>query len=174
MSHATPHPAEPAETSGTAATEGEHFGAEAWRPERETKAQRSWTPGQRRRRRSTRAMFTSVVLTLESVVIFFLGMSLFGLNRGEEHALWFAIGFSVLAVVALLTCALVQRPVGIWIGWAIQLVLIVSGFWEYSMFVIGPLFALTWWYAVTKGREIDLENARRDRLEEEWAAEHGS
>ena len=73
----------------------------------------------------------------------------------------------------MLTCALVRKPVGIAIGWAIQAVLLASGFWEYSMFVVGALFALTWAYAVIKGGAMDVENAQRDRLEAAWEAEHG-
>ena len=148
------------------------FGHEDWRPARETRAQRDWRPGRRRRTRSVRALFTSTVLCLEAVLLFFLGMTLFGLNRAEPHAPWIVVGFSALAVVAVLTCALVRRPVGIAIGWAIQAVLVLSSLWEYSMVLIGPLFTLTWWYAVTKGGQIDRENAERARAQAEWEAAH--
>ncbi|MCG7422164.1 DUF4233 domain-containing protein [Micrococcus sp. ACRRV] len=150
----------------------ERFGAEDWRPARETKTQRAWRPGQRKRARSVRAMFASTVLCLEAVLLFFLGMTLFGLNRGADHAPWVAVAFTALAAVAVLDCALVRRPLGVAIGWAIQAVLIASGFWEYSMFVIGPLFALTWWYAITKGDQIDRENAARARAQAAWEASH--
>ena len=151
----------------------ERFGAESWRPERETRSQRQWRPGTRRRRRSVRALFTSTVLMLEAVLLFFLGLMLFGMHRDEPGAWWFVAGYAALALVAVLTCALVRRPVGIAIGWAIQAVLLASGFWEYSMFVVGALFTLTWGYAVIKGGSMDVENARRDRLEAAWEAEHG-
>ena len=112
------------------------------------------------------------MLCLEALLLFFLGMTLFGLNRAEPHAPWIVVGFSALAVVAVLTCALVRRPVGIAIGWAIQAVLVLSSLWEYSMVLIGPLFTLTWWYAVTKGGQIDRENAERARAQAEWEAAH--
>ncbi|UTT46537.1 DUF4233 domain-containing protein [Micrococcus luteus] len=159
------------ETGG--ATEQGRFGDEPWRPARETRAQRQWRPGTRRRRRSVRALFTSTILMLEAVLIFFLGLMLFGMHRDEPGAWWFVAGYSALAAVAVLTCALVRKPVGIAIGWAIQAVLLASGFWEYSMFVVGALFALTWAYAVIKGGAMDVENAQRDRLEAAWEAEHG-
>jgi len=120
-----------------------------------------------------RALFTSTILMLEAVLIFFLGLMLFGMHRDEPGAWWFVAGYSALAVVAVLTCALVRKPVGIAIGWAIQAVLLASGIWEYSMFVVGALFALTWAYAVIKGGAMDVENAQRDRLEAAWEAEHG-
>ncbi len=153
---------------------GAGFGAEDWRPARETRSQQAWRPGRKRKRRSVQALFASSVLCLEAIVLFFLGMTIFGLNRGEDHAMWFIVGYSLLAVVAILTCAIIRRPAGIMVGWALQLVLILSGFWEYSMFLIGPLFALAWWYAVVKGRKMDAENRERDRLQAEWEAEHGA
>lgn len=149
------------------------FGAEDWRPSRETRSQQAWRPGMKKKRRSIQAMFASSVLCLEAVVLFFLGMTLFGLNRGADHALWFVVGYSLLAVAAVLACAIIRKPAGIAVGWLLQLVLIASGFWEYSMFVIGPLFTLAWWYAVVKGRRMDVENAERDRAQAAWEAEHG-
>lgn len=160
--------------SEPAATPDAGFGSEDWRPARETKSQQAWRPGTKKKRRSIQALFASSVLCLEAIVLFFLGMTVFGLNRGEDHAVWFIVGYSVLAVVAILTCAIIRKPAGIIVGWALQLVLILSGFWEYSMFLIGPLFALAWWYAVVKGRRMDVENRERDRLQAEWEAEHGA
>ncbi|MDO5635257.1 MAG: DUF4233 domain-containing protein [Micrococcus sp.] len=153
--------------------EGQHFGEEEWRPARETKKQRAWRPGQRKRLRSVRALFTSTVLCLQAVVLFFVGMTIYGLNREDPNAVWFIVGYSALAVIAVLSCALVRKPVGIAIGWGIQAATIASAFWEYSMLVIGPLFALAWWYAVTKGDQLDRENLQREKLEEQWDREHG-
>lgn len=171
-----PRPAEaarPADATAAGASDAA-FGTEDWRPARETRSQQAWRPGTKRKRRSVQALFVSSVLCLEAIVLFFLGMTVFGLNRGEDHAVWFIVGYSVLAVVAILTCAIIRKPAGIIVGWALQLVLILSGFWEYSMFLIGPLFALAWWYAVVKGRRMDVENRERDRLQAEWEAEHGA
>lgn len=149
------------------------FGAEPWRPARETKAQRQWRPGRRRPRRSIQASFCSSVLCLQAIVLFFVGMTLFGLHRGEPSAPWFLAGYTALAVIAVLACAVIRRPLGLAIGWGVQVVMICSAWFEYSLFVIGPLFALTWWYAVAKGRAMDQENKRRERLEAEWDAAHG-
>src|SRR5699024_11658851 len=54
-------------------------GNESWRPERETKAQRQWQPGQKKQRRSTKVLFDSTVLLGEDFVIAFFGLLLFGL-----------------------------------------------------------------------------------------------
>jgi hypothetical protein len=139
---------------------------------RMTKAQREWRPGQKKKRRSVRVMFASTVLTLEAFVALFATLGVFGLYRDRiAPALTLTVGIA-LAVVCVLACALLRRPLGYWIGWAIQLILILAGFIEPLMFVVGILFAATWWYAVTKGRSMDLENARRDREQELWEAEN--
>jgi hypothetical protein len=147
-------------------------GSEPWRPARETKAQREWKPGQPKKPRSIRATFTSSVLVMESLVLVFFGLAVFGVTRGEPMAPW-VLGLSLaLAVVAILDCALVRKPLGMGIGWGIQIVLVLSAFIEYSMAVVGVAFGLAWWYAVTKGGQIDRENAGRAVAEARWREEH--
>ncbi|GAA3694996.1 DUF4233 domain-containing protein [Zhihengliuella alba] len=139
-----------------------------------TKAQREWRPGMPKKRRSVRIMFASTVLTLEAFVFLFATMSIAGLH-GDEYGkpvVW-TVGLA-LAAVSVLTCALLRKPLGFGIGWALQAVLVLAGFLDYYMFFIGALFAVAWWYAVTKGGELDAENRRRDAAQEEWERQHGS
>lgn len=146
-------------------------GQESWRPARETKSQRQWKPGQVKKVRSIRATFTSTVLVMEAFVLAFFGMAVYGVNRGEPMAPW-ALGLSLgLAVVAILTCALVRKPLGIWIGWTIQILLVASAFIEYTMAIVGVGFGLAWWYAVVKGAQIDRENTSRAEAEAKWREE---
>ncbi|MET1036367.1 MAG: DUF4233 domain-containing protein [Arthrobacter sp.] len=138
-----------------------------------TKAQRAWRPGMKKPRRSIRVLFASTVLSLEAFVAFFATLGLFGLYR-DQVAPWLILGAGIaFSALCILTCALLGRPLGYWIGWGIQLLLILAGFVEPMMFVVGPLFAAAWWYAVVKGRSMDLENAQRDREEAEWEARQG-
>ncbi|MFL4475814.1 DUF4233 domain-containing protein [Paeniglutamicibacter sp. MACA_103] len=137
-----------------------------------TKAQRDWRPGQPKKPRSTRVMFASTVLTLEAFLAIFVALALFGLKRGEwSPALVLGAGAAV-AVACILTCALLKKPLGYAIGWGLQLLFILTGFLLTSMFFIGAAFAATWWYAVTKGRAMDLETARRAREQAAWDAAH--
>jgi hypothetical protein len=139
---------------------------------RMTKAQREWRPGMKKKRRSVRTMFASTVLTLEAFVVLFATLVVFGLYKDRIPQQAALIGGISLAVVCILACALLRKPLGYWIGWAIQVVIILLGIIEPAMFVVGALFAAAWWYAVTKGRQIDVENARRDREQEAWEAAH--
>ncbi|MEV8040124.1 DUF4233 domain-containing protein [Arthrobacter sp. 1P04PC] len=135
-----------------------------------TKAQREWRPGMPKKRRSTKVMFASTVLLLEAFVALFGTLAVFGLRRGEfPPALVFGLGIG-LALVLALTCAVLTKPWGVALGWVLQLVLILTGFVEPTMFVVGALFALTWWYGIRTGIRIDREAAQRDREQAAWEA----
>lgn len=135
-----------------------------------TKAQREWRPGMPKKRRSTKVMFASTVLLLEAFVALFGTLAVFGLRRGEfPPAMVFGLGIG-LALVLALTCAVLTKPWGVALGWVLQLVLILTGFVEPTMFVVGALFALTWWYGIRTGIRIDREAAQRDREQAAWEA----
>ncbi|MBT8160290.1 MULTISPECIES: DUF4233 domain-containing protein [Arthrobacter] len=138
-----------------------------------TKAQREWRPGMPKKRRSTKAMFASTVLLLEAFVAFFATLAVFGLKRGEgAPGLILAFGIA-LSVVLVLACAVISKPWGVAVGWALQLILILTGIAEPTMFVVGILFAACWWYGIRAGMRIDRENVQRDREQAEWDAAHG-
>lgn len=146
---------------------------EPWRPERETKSQRAWQPGQQKKERSIMVLFASTVLYGEAFVIAFFGLMLYGLNQ-ETGGMWMLVGSLVLAVLAGGTARLVTKPLGITIGWIIQVLLIASGFVEPWGFLVGVLFAGAWWYAVVKGRQIDQEKHEREQVQLAWEQEQAS
>ncbi|MGR0160077.1 DUF4233 domain-containing protein [Paenarthrobacter nitroguajacolicus] len=138
-----------------------------------TKAQREWRPGMPKKRRSTKVMFASTVLLLEAFVAFFGTLAVFGLRRGEvDPGIILGVGIA-LTVVLVLACAVLSKPWGIAVGWALQLVLILTGFAEPTMFIVGILFAICWWYGIRAGMRIDREVAQRDREQADWDAAHG-
>jgi uncharacterized membrane protein len=137
-----------------------------------TKAQREWRPGTPKKARSTRVMFASTVLVLEAFLAIFVALALFGLTRAQWSPVLVLGTGAVIALLCIFTCALLRKPLGFAIGWALQLLFILSGFLLTSMFFIGAAFAATWWYAVTKGRSMDLETASRAREQAAWDAAH--
>jgi hypothetical protein len=137
-----------------------------------TKAQREWRPGMPKKRRSTKIMFASTVLLLEAFVAFFATLAVFGLRRDElSPVLILSVGIGLSAVLVL-ACAVLSKPWGVGLGWILQLVLILSGFVEPMMFLVGALFALSWWYGIRTGIRIDREAAQRAREQAEWEAAH--
>ncbi|KNC19111.1 membrane protein [Arthrobacter sp. RIT-PI-e] len=135
---------------------------------RMTKAQREWRPGMPKKRRSTKVLFASTVLMLEAFVVFFATLAVFGLRRDEIPPAVILTSGLVLAVVLVLTCAVVTKKWGIGLGWILQFVIIAGGFLEPVVFVVGIAFALTWFYGLRQGARVDRENVERDRLQAEW------
>lgn len=131
-----------------------------------------------------KVLFASTVLCLEAALLFFFGLAAWGLNQHQWYAWWLFGGACVLALACVAACALLQRPLGYAVGWALQILMI----WA---FIIGALlsgdglivpmavlpgigFITCWWYAVSRGEQIDREKMERYRLEEERAAEAGA
>ncbi|ABY24972.1 hypothetical membrane spanning protein [Renibacterium salmoninarum ATCC 33209] len=139
---------------------------------RQTKAQRGWRPGTPKKRRSTKVMFASTVLALEGFVAFFATLVIFGLRSREISPIAILTVGIALSVVLIGTCAFLTKQWGLWLGWILQLVLIAVGFLEPMMFVIGPLFAISWWYALRTGARLDRENLKREQDQLQWDKEH--
>lgn len=134
-----------------------------------TKAQREWRPGMPKPRRSTKVLFASTVLALEAFVALFAALAIFGLHGKDPLLLILGV---LLAVVLFASCAFMAKRWGPALGWVLQLVLIASGFLESTMFIIGVLFTLAWWYGLHTGARIDRENVQREREQAAWEAEH--
>ncbi|MDF9813256.1 hypothetical protein M2266_002487 [Streptomyces sp. SPB162] len=45
-------------------------------------------------------------------------------------------------------------------GWALQIALVVSGYWVGTMYFLGVVFAALWWASIHFGRKIDEAKAR--------------
>ena len=146
-----------------------------------TRAQREWRPGQTRPPRSVKALFASTVLCLEALLLFFFGLAAWGLNQNDWYAWWIFGGLCVLAVVSVLACAVLHKPFGYPLGWVLQVVMVLSFvavalLSEYGLGVLlallpGVGFMACWWYAVTKGEQIDGEKMERYRAEEKLDAQ---
>ncbi|HKU09827.1 DUF4233 domain-containing protein [Sinomonas sp.] len=137
-----------------------------------TKAQREWRPGMPRPRRSIRVQFASVMLLTEAFVAFFATLVVFGL-RGRDFGPGAVLGVGLtLVAVLILACAVVKRTWGLALGWVLQLVLIALGLVEPTMYFVGAVMTLCWWFAIRTGARLDRENLQRDREQAEWERTH--
>ncbi|MGC0268164.1 DUF4233 domain-containing protein [Glutamicibacter soli] len=135
-----------------------------------TRAQREWRPGMQKKQRSVKTMFASTVLVCEALLAVFVTLAAFGLKRGEP-AVILSLGAAV-AVLCIVTCALLTKKIGFIIGWALQVVFFLSGFILVDMFYLASAFTLCWWYALSKGESMDRENAQRAAAQEAWDKAH--
>lgn len=139
---------------------------------RMTKAQREWRPGTPKKRRSIRTLFASTVLTLEAFAVLFGTLVSVGLHTDRYPAAVILSTGVLLSAALVVTCAFLGRRAGIVAGWVLQVLIIATGFVEPMMFLVGVLFAASWWYAITTGARLDRENRSRNAAEQQWAAEH--
>lgn len=114
-----------------------------------------------RRQRSVTESLLSIVLVLEAFVLFFAGLTFFGLKVLEPaFPAWVALPAAAAAILVLLaTTAVLRHPWGIAIGWLLQAALIALGILSPFMYIIGAGFALLWIYCFTRGRRIDRGRA---------------
>jgi hypothetical protein len=99
----------------------------------------------------------SAVLAFEGLVAMFAGlvaMAQSSLGKGPS-----LIGAAVLMVLCFLAAGLLRTPVGVGLGWLLQVLMIGTGFWVPMMFFLGIVFAALWVTALRTGGRIDREKA---------------
>ncbi len=109
-----------------------------------------------RRRRSATESLVSIALGLEALLVFFVTMAVFGL-REVSPAVAFG-GGAVLFVLLVIAAAYARFRWAIWLGWAMQVVLIALGLLLPVMYAIGAGFAAIFIYCFLTGRRLDRQN----------------
>ncbi|MFD7297651.1 DUF4233 domain-containing protein [Streptomyces sp. NPDC059897] len=104
----------------------------------------------------------SSTLLAEFFVIGFAGLVAMKEPDLSATVVWTVSGVAML--LSVLLCGMVTRPGGVQLGWALQIALIISGFFVPVMFFLGACFAGLWWASVHFGRKVDEAKAR-------WAAQ---
>lgn len=85
----------------------------------------------------------------------------YGLRTPQTNvaAIWTVT--AILALLCLLALGLMRRRPGPWLGTAVQVLLVASGFVVTMMFVIGAVFFTLWVVALRLGGRIDDERRAR-------------
>lgn len=97
----------------------------------------------------------SIVLGFELIVVFLAALVLFGLKSLPPAV---ALGGgAVLCLVMVATLAMLRHPWAYGVGWAIQVVVIVCGFFNPALFIVGAIFAAMWTYCMINGDRIDRQ-----------------
>jgi hypothetical protein len=116
------------------------------------------TPRRARRTRTMRESLGSIVLGFELIIVFLGALVLFGLQ--SLPAAVALGGGAALVVLMIVAIGLLRYPIGIIIGWAVQLIVIAAGLLVPAFFIVGAIFAAMWTYVMIVGGRID----HRDRL----------
>jgi hypothetical protein len=110
-----------------------------------------------RRPRSVRATLASIVLAVEFIVVLLAALVVWGLqDLPPAVALG---GGGALLVLIVIAAALARSPVGIALGWLVQLVLLAVGAVQVAVGIVGLLFGAFWLYCMIVGGRIDRREA---------------
>jgi hypothetical protein len=116
------------------------------------------TPGKPRRppaARSIKRSLASIVLGFELIVVFLAALVLFGLQ--SLPAIVALGGGALLCLIMIATIGLLRYPWAYGVGWGIQAVVILCGFFNPALFIVGALFAAMWTYCMISGDRIDRQ-----------------
>ncbi|MCU1406383.1 MAG: hypothetical protein JWQ43_2686 [Glaciihabitans sp.] len=112
-----------------------------------------------RRARSVTEMLLSIVLVLEAVLVFFVTLTVYGLDV-LTPALAFG-GGAALLVVQMITTQLLRFHWGMWIGWGLQVALLATGLLLPAMYIVAAVFVAMWVYCYIRGQQIDRQKFGR-------------
>lgn len=118
-----------------------------------------------RRTRSVRESVGSIVLGFELIVLFLGTLVAWGLHAAPATLV--ISGGIVLIAVALIAIATLRRPLGAQLGWAVQILAIISGIWVHAMFIVGALFLAIWIYAMYSASKVERVRAAQPPKETE-------
>lgn len=109
------------------------------------------------RQRGIRESVGSIVLGFELIVLFLGTLVAWGLHAAPAGiVIGGGAALIVLAIVAILT---LRFRVGVWLGYAVQVLAIVAGIWVHMMFIVGTLFLAIWIYAMYSAEKAERVKA---------------
>jgi hypothetical protein len=98
-------------------------------------------------------VLTSSVLIMEAIVLL-LAIPVAVVAGGQPS--WVGWLFAVLALACAVLPGMFRRPFFVPVGWALQVLVVASGFLiGWMMFVLGAVFAALWWTALRLGRKAE-------------------
>ena len=102
----------------------------------------------------------SSVLAMEVIIVLLAWALAQGLYPDSNQALVLGL---VLALEALLilAIAMLHKPWGVTLGWILQVAVLALGFLVPTMFIIGGIFVVLWFFAVRNGQRVDALRAER-------------
>ncbi len=114
-------------------------------------------------------VLTSVVLTFEWLVLALAIPVAINVAAVPESRAWTVFAITSILIVAAL--ALMKTPVGVWLGWTVQVIALLSSIIVPTLVILALIFAGLYFAAVRLGRRVDDIKAQRAALEAQAAAD---
>lgn len=120
-------------------------------------AARAPRPRRQRRQRTLTESLLTIVLVLEAVLVFFSVLTVYGLHALPPLEAFG--GGAVLLVLLVFTTRIVRYPLGVWLGWVLQAVLLATGFLLPALSIASAFFVAMWIFCFVRARQIDRANS---------------
>ena len=105
------------------------------------------------------------VLIFESIVVL-LAIPVAVVVSGVQPAVGISVGVALI-VACVFVGASQRRSWGLAAGWVLQVLILLTGFVVPTMFFLGAVFAILWFYAIRVGRKGDaIKAAREDQAQQ--------
>ena len=102
----------------------------------------------------------STVLVLEAIVVCLAALVAAGTGAVDGMGRSLLIG-GLLALALIAGVGTLGRPSGVTVGWVLQGFVLAWGLWVPSMWIVGGIFVVLWFFAVRNGSRIDALRAER-------------
>jgi hypothetical protein len=109
-------------------------------------------------------VLTSSVLTFEIILIGLLVPTVLAFDGKNQNVL-VALA-ATTALLAVFAMGLMKKPIGLFFGWMVQVLLFVMGgfvgpaFFMGVVWILAAIFTVLWVLAIRLGRKTDLQKAR--------------
>lgn len=112
-----------------------------------------------RRTRSVKEFLITIVLGFEAIVVGLGALVVFGLKAVPPLQAFVGGGVIVAGLIAAILLA--RWPIGTWLGWLLQVLVMLTGLLVGAMFVVGIVFTAMWIFALVQGGKIDKQRNER-------------
>lgn len=96
----------------------------------------------------------ATVLTMEAIIVILAIPVSIVTGISVEPVVGIPVGIA-LALALIVLARYVTRPWAIPVGWALQAIVVLTGFVAWPMFIVGGIFALLWGLAIRLARQVD-------------------
>ncbi|AZS46920.1 MULTISPECIES: DUF4233 domain-containing protein [Microbacterium] len=132
------------------------------------------TPARRPRQPRTLVQkLAPVVLGFEAIVVFLVGLTIFGLRQLPEgiEQWWAIVAGAVLALACIVIAGMITMPWALTAGWVIQAVVALSAFFVPSILLVVLIFGGMWAYATIGGARLDARRPAEPTTETQTESE---
>ncbi|WP_168581801.1 DUF4233 domain-containing protein [Gephyromycinifex aptenodytis] len=104
----------------------------------------------------------AIVLVGQAPVMVFGALAIWGLasSQGDERANLYLGGGIAVSVLCVLAAGLLRRPIGVSLGWMVQLATILLALLAPVAIIVGVIFGGLWITALIQGHKMDGLTAR--------------